>query len=108
MGRVTQATDPLAPLRARIDAIDARIVQALAERMGVVRDVVAVKERHGIPARLGDRVEAVVAHVRAEAAARDCPPDLAEQVWRTMIDWTIGYEERRMGAAGPEGTGTDG
>lgn len=89
----------LAPLRSRIDAIDAHIVQALAERMGVVAEVVAIKERHGIPARIGDRVEAVVAHVRAEAAANACPPDLAEQVWRALIEWTIRYEERRMAAS---------
>ena len=93
----------LGPLRARIDAVDGRIVEALAERMRLVGEVVAIKERHDIPARLGDRVEAVVAHVRAEAAARHCPPDLAERVWRLLIEWTIAYEERRMaGAPSPE------
>ena len=95
----------LAPLRARIDVVDTRIVEALAERMGVVAEVMAVKARHGIPARISDRVEAVLAHVRAEAAVRGCPPELAEAVWRAMIEWTIGHEERHLGAAGPKGDG---
>lgn len=84
----------LAAHRRRIDAIDAGIVRLLGERLAVVREVIAIKQREGIAARLEDRVAAVVAHVRDEAATVDCPPDLAEAVWRTMIEWTIAYEER--------------
>ena len=100
MGRVIESPatpeDVLAPLRRRIDVIDAAIVGLLAERMDVVGEVVSRKLEAGIPARLNDRVEAVVAHVRGEAGKRRCPPDLAEAVWRTLIEWTIAHEERQL------------
>jgi isochorismate pyruvate lyase len=92
-------TSVLAPLRARIDVIDDAIVDLLAERLQTVREVIGVKTRAGIPARLDDRVEAVVAHVRRRAEAKDCPPDLTEQVWRTIIEWTIAFEERQLPAS---------
>ncbi|UDL95294.1 chorismate mutase [Lichenihabitans sp. PAMC28606] len=98
MGGVIPGADTtiLAPLRERIDAIDVALVDLFAERVRIVREVIDVKERHEIPARLPDRVEAVVARVRAHAEAKTCPPDLAEAVWRTVIEWTIAFEEQHM------------
>lgn len=87
---------PLAPLRAEIDEVDAGIVRLLARRMDIVQRVVAIKEKHGIPALLADRVEEVVAHVRREATEAGVPPDLAETIWRAMVNWTIAYEEERL------------
>lgn len=88
----------LAGLRADIDAIDAAMVDLLARRFAVVQAVVARKANAGIAARLDDRVEAVVAHVRHKAVAAGCPPDLAETVWRAMIEWIIGFEEKHLAA----------
>ena len=87
----------LAPLRAEIDAVDREIVRLLARRMGIVERVLSVKKREGIPAFLPERVEDVAAKVRRQAAAADLPPDLAETVWRSMMDWIIAYENERLG-----------
>ncbi|OYX82544.1 MAG: chorismate mutase, partial [Azorhizobium sp. 32-67-21] len=46
---------------------------------------------------LPDRVEDVVARVTAQAEARGVPPDLAETLWRRLIEWTVAYEEERLG-----------
>ena len=86
----------LSPLRAEIDALDSAMVDLLARRFDVVRSVVEHKAREGIVARLDDRVEVVVDNVRRKAEAAGCPPDLAEDVWRTMIEWIIGYEENHL------------
>lgn len=91
---------PLAGLRAEIDALDAEIVRLLAARMAVVERVIGVKSAHGIPALLSDRVEEVAARVRREAEGRGLPPDLAETVWRAMMDWIIAYEDARLRSAG--------
>jgi isochorismate pyruvate lyase len=88
--------DGLADLRAEIDRIDEAIVSLLAQRMGVVETVIGVKVRKGLPARIPDRVEEVVAHVRAAAADKGAPPDLAETVWRAIIEWTIAHEEQAL------------
>ena len=94
---VTASTDRvLAPLRVRIDAIDAEIVGLLAERMRCVSEVIGLKTQFGLPARIDARVEEVVANVRAKADAAGAPPDLAEAVWRSMIEWVIAYEEKHL------------
>jgi isochorismate pyruvate lyase len=90
----------LRPLRDRIDAIDEQLVSLIAARMGVVEEVVTIKQAHGLPARLDDRIAEVVANVRARAERLGAPPDLAETIWRTMIEWVIAYEERQIAAGG--------
>lgn len=87
----------LAPLRARIDAVDAEIVRLLARRMEIVEEVIAIKARAGIPAALPDRVEEVVRKARREAEAAGVPADLAETLWRAMVDWIIAYEDGKLG-----------
>ncbi len=82
--------------RATIDRIDREIVALLAERVRCLDRVVEVKTRENLPAAIPERVEEVVAHVRAEAEAAGLPPDLAEMLWRRLIDWSIAYEERHL------------
>ncbi|MEZ5887751.1 MAG: chorismate mutase, partial [Paracoccaceae bacterium] len=48
-------------------------------------------------ARIDWRVEEVVAKVRARAEAEGLDPDLAETIWRRLIDWSIAREERALG-----------
>ena len=54
----------------------------------------------GLPARIDDRVEEVVEKVRARAMAEALDPDLAEALWRRLIDWSIAREERLFPEAG--------
>lgn len=89
----------LADLRAVIDRIDRDIVALLAERVKVLDQVIAVKSRDNLPAAIPDRIEGVVANVRGEAEAAGMPPDLAEEIWRRLIDWSIAYEDRYLGGA---------
>lgn len=98
-----QGTVALASLREEIDDLDARIVELLARRMEVVERVVAIKDRDGIPALLPGRVEEVVGRVRAKAEAAGMPPDLADAVWRRMIEWIVDYENARLDARGTSG-----
>jgi len=87
----------LSGLRHTIDRIDRDIVALLAERVRCLDQVIAVKTRDGLPAAIPERVEEVVAHVRAEADAVGLPPDIAEKLWRNLIDWSIAYEDRHLG-----------
>jgi isochorismate pyruvate lyase len=88
----------LRELRAAIDALDVEIVRLLAKRLAVVDRVIAVKRTHGVPARIPERVEEVVAKVRRAAAAAAVPSDLAETIWRAMMEWVIAHEKERLGA----------
>jgi isochorismate pyruvate lyase len=86
----------LAKFRAEIDRIDSEIVKLLAERRKVVNGVIAVKTKSGLPAFIPERVEEVAERVRAEARRLGAPPDLAERVWRNLMDWVIAYEEKQL------------
>ncbi len=87
----------LAPFRAEIDAIDAQMVELLARRFEVVKHVVAVKRTEGLAAFLPERVEDVIEKVSVRAETHGVPPELAEKLWRVLIEWVIDYENERLG-----------
>ncbi|MBB3809817.1 chorismate mutase [Pseudochelatococcus contaminans] len=93
----------LADCRVEIDAIDAKIVDLLVQRMAVVERVIGIKHAHGLPALIPERVEEVAGNVRSQAEAAGIPPDFAETVWRAMMDWVITYEDQRLNAVPHDG-----
>ncbi|MCB2117131.1 MAG: chorismate mutase [Rhodobacteraceae bacterium] len=87
----------MADVRAEIDRIDGQLVALLRERTGYIDRAAELKPALGLPARIDDRVEEVVAKVRARAMAEGLDPALAEVLWRRLIDWSIDREEARIG-----------
>lgn len=67
---MTQSYEVLKDFRARIDALDDKIVDLLIERIGIIREVAKIKHQHNIPAILEDRIAEVIdrAGDRVEAA----------------------------------------
>ncbi len=91
----------MAEIRAEIDRLDEDLVRLFAERAGYIDRAAVLKQGNGLPARIDARVEEVVAKVRTEAAAQGLDPDLVEDLWRRLIDWSIAREERKLGAGRP-------
>ena len=87
----------MAEVRAGIDAVDADLVALLARRVAYIDRAAALKGPLQLPARIAARVEEVVTKVRSTAAAEGLDPDLAEALWRRLIDWSIAREERILG-----------
>jgi len=85
-------------IRAGIDRLDRALVALLAERAAHIDRAAQIKATVGLPARIDSRVEEVVANVRREAAAQGLSPDLAEDLWRRLIDWSIAREECHLRA----------
>ena len=83
----------MADIRAEIDRVDAALVALFAERVGYIDRAAVIKTGVGLPARIDDRVEDVVAKVRGHAVAHGLPPDKLEKLWRKLIDWSIEREE---------------
>jgi isochorismate pyruvate lyase len=94
--RLPEKENALAPFRAEIDAIDGAMVDLLAKRFDVVKRVIEVKRAEGLAALLPERVEDVVGKVSAAAIRKGVPPDLAERLWRTLIDWVVEYENGQL------------
>lgn len=87
----------MAEIRAEIDRVDGALVALFAERVGYIDRAAVIKTGVGLPARIDDRIEDVVAKVRAHAVAHGLPPDKLEKFWRKLIDWSIEREEAVLG-----------
>jgi isochorismate pyruvate lyase len=87
----------MAEIRAEIDRLDQELVRLFADRAGYIDRAAEIKAEVDLPARIGSRVEEVVANVRRHAVAKGLPPDLVEKLWRRLIDWSIAREENRLG-----------
>ncbi len=87
------------PFRARIDALDDEIVDLLAKRTAIIREVAAFKHVHGIPAVLQDRVDEVRERNAANAAARGVDEETVRQIYALLIDYSCRLEDTLMQAA---------
>ena len=89
--------ETLGALRERIDALDARIVDLLAERALCVRDATRFK-RDAFQVAAPERQAAVFARVRELAASRAAEfpslPDVVEAAYRVLVAGFIAGEER--------------
>lgn len=81
-------------LRTRIDTLDARLIALLAERSRLIDEAARIKARESLPARIESRVEEVAHNSRRLAEAEGLDPDLAERIWRLMMEHFIAQEER--------------
>ena len=84
-------------LRVEIDQLDARLIDLLAHRAAYIDRAVELKTNAGLPARITQRVEEVALNARRNAEEAGFDPDLAEHIWRILIDWSIAREERILG-----------
>jgi isochorismate pyruvate lyase len=81
----------LQEVRARIDALDAKIVPLLAERFDCARLAAACKSGTAeVPAP--ERAARVIANARALAVAHGAPADGVEKVYRALIAAMIDLE----------------
>ena len=91
------ATDPeMAALRKKIDALDERLVDLLAERQRCIENAAEIKSRIGWPARISARVDEVLNRVNSRAGEKNLDEELARSIWTVLVEWSIGYEERLM------------
>lgn len=88
----------LARLRARLDALDRRLVRRLAERQRLVEAVARLK---GDASRVRDpaRIEAVLSNVLGAAGAAGLSPAIAEPVGRLLVERCAAHEAAIL--AGP-------
>lgn len=84
-------------LRAAIDELDRELARLLARRSRLIDRAAEIKAGAGLPARIESRVEEVSAKARANAEEAGYDPDLAEALWRLMMDHFIAREARALG-----------
>ena len=84
-------------LRIQIDKLDRQLIGMLVTRAGYIDHASDLKPGEGLPARIPERVEEVVQRVHTSSAELGMDPNLAETLWRILIDWSIAREERVIG-----------
>ncbi len=89
---MTRQCGSLDQVRAEIDRLDDSLLDLLAERSGYVQQAVRLKNRDQITDP--ERIEAILTRMRQRAVALDLEPDIAEAIWRRMIEAFINYEEK--------------
>lgn len=78
-------------IRRDIDALDQKLVALLAERQKLIAAAGKVKPSRDT-VRDEARIEEVVALVKKEAAKVGLAEEIAEPVWRQLIESSIAYE----------------
>lgn len=78
-------------VRTEIDAIDRQIIALLGQRIGYVQAAAAFKT-DAAAVRADERVKAMLAVRRQWAEEEQLPPDLVEQVYRTLVEGFIQHE----------------
>ncbi|MBU6374206.1 MAG: chorismate mutase [Alphaproteobacteria bacterium] len=78
-------------VRAGVDEIDRLLVQILLRRQGYMDAAARIKTSRGA-VRDEARIAQVLDNVRAAAAAAGLSWDIAEPVWRTLVERCIAYE----------------
>ena len=89
--KMPDACDSMTELRAAIDTLDARLVALLAVRQAYIERAAQLKTDRG-QVRDAERIEDVVAKVVAEGRKTGLSAEIAEPVWRTLIEASIRHE----------------
>ena len=95
----------LADARTRIDEIDRRIVELLAERYAVVDDLCAMKAENGDTVKDEDREQELLDHVAAIAEKHDLSPTLARRLYDEILSHSVQRQRRKRGEAAPASPG---
>ncbi len=106
MSQADDTQQKLAPLRARIDQLDARLVALLNERAAVVVEVGQIKRAGGeaVPIYAPDREHAVLEAVRKHNQG-PLPDRCLEAIWRELMSGSFALERPlRIGYLGPPGS----
>lgn len=94
--------DEMSDVRRVIDELDDELVALLAKRQRQIERAAKVKPELGIPARVPERVDEVLARVLGAARREGLSVEVAMNLWTAIIEWSIQYEERLMGDKAPK------
>lgn len=86
-----EACQTMAEVREGVDALDRELVALVARRARYMEAAARIKPSRDV-VRDDWRVEDVVSKVKAEAGRVGLSTDIAEPVWRELIERSIAYE----------------
>ena len=108
----THTPPPIEETRNRIDAIDRRVVELLAERFATVDELCEMKAKNGDQVKDHDRESELFAHVASVAEENDLSPAFARKLYDEILSHSVQRQRQRRGAdaestSGQSGASTD-
>lgn len=94
--RSPQVCKTMDEVRSEIDRVDAALVDMLAERWAYIDRMWELKRAEAAAASVPWRNREVIDKVRARAAEKGMPPEMAEALWRQIIGWGIQYQDEKL------------
>jgi chorismate mutase/prephenate dehydrogenase len=95
----------LSVLRDRLTNVDRELIELVAERQRLSREIARAKRATGHPTRDFRRERDVIMNARAHAERLGVPPDVAESLLRQLIRASLATQERAQVAATAGGHG---
>jgi chorismate mutase / prephenate dehydrogenase len=92
-------------LRQRLNGVDRQLLELIAERQSISREIASVKRSTGYPTRDYERERDVILGARGTASSLGVSPELAETVLRLLIRSSLTTQERASVAARGAGSG---
>ncbi|MBA3396848.1 MAG: prephenate dehydratase [Deltaproteobacteria bacterium] len=86
----------LVTLRDRIEAVDRKIIELIAERLKIVEGVIEAKLASASPFRDREREETLVARLRTIAAEVGVDPHAIERLYRVVMDLSVAHQEQAV------------
>lgn len=91
MAKLPEQCETMADVREGVDAIDRELVRLLVTRQGYMHAAARIKQNREAVYD-AERIEDVVSKVLVEANAQGLSADIAEPVWRKLIERCIAHE----------------
>jgi len=96
MKKSSSIPSDLSTLRTAIESLDARILEALKERMGLVERVADVKLHSAVPIRDQRREAQLLQRIRSEASHLGLDPHRFEQLYRLIIEASVAQQQTHL------------
>jgi chorismate mutase len=97
MATPNRPEDGLADVRQRLDSLDGRLGQILIERGRLIREVIELKQAHGMGVVDRRREDEMLARMEDIASDGGLDPRIARQVLRAVIDAFTLMEVEQLG-----------
>jgi chorismate mutase len=88
-----RATEGLTSFREELNDLDERIVDLVAKRIAICREVARYKREHGIPMMQSARVQQVKDRCADQAAEQSVDPGFMRKLYSVIIDETCRIED---------------
>ena len=89
-------SDPLESLRSRIDKLDHRLIEALAERQHIVAKIAGLKADPALPLQDAERERDLLSRVSALASAQGLDSYFVESLYRRILEHSVRFQAARQ------------